>query len=81
MLSLQARRRLIASVRSRSLPKAIMLGSWIMKSDPGVISSRSAAMQSMVAADAAVPDTVMLTEPGYARISSNIRTAALQLPP
>ena len=48
---------------------------------PGVISSRSAAMQRTVAAEAAVPETVIFTLPGYARISSNIRVAALQDPP
>ena len=35
-----------------------------MKSDPGVISRRSAAIASTVAAEAAVPLMVMLTFPG-----------------
>ena len=81
MLSLQARSKPIASDRSRSLPQAMTEGSCTMKRLPGVISSRFAAMATTVAAEAAVPDIVMWTLPGYARTSSNIRVAALQLPP
>ena len=40
------------------------LGSWIIHREPGVISSRSAAMASTVAAEAAVPETMMWMLPG-----------------
>ena len=43
---------------------AMTLGSWIIHREPGVISSRSAAMASTVAAEAAVPETIMWTLPG-----------------
>ena len=49
---------------SRSLPQATTLGSWIIQRLPGVISSLSAAMASTVAAEAAVPETVIRTLPG-----------------
>jgi len=55
------------SMSSRSLPQATTLGSWIIQRLPGVISSLSAAMASIVAAEAAVPETVICTLPGYGR--------------
>ena len=64
MLSLHACSSRIESMSSRSLPQATTLGSWIIQRLPGVISSLSAAMASTVAAEAAVPETVIRTLPG-----------------
>ena len=54
----------MASLKSRSLPQATVDGSWIMYRLPGVISSVSAAAESTVAADAAVPEITRCTLPG-----------------
>ena len=43
---------------------ATVLGSWIINREPGVISSRSAAIATTVAAEAAVPEMVIITFPG-----------------
>ena len=50
--------------RGEMWDKAKTLGSWIIHIEPGVISSVSAAIASTVAAEAAVPETMMWTLPG-----------------
>ena len=54
----------MASLKSRSLPQATVEGSWIMYRLPGVISNVSAAAESTVAAEAAVPEITRCTLPG-----------------
>ena len=54
----------LAFLRSIVLPQATVDGSWIMYRLPGVISSASAAAESTVAAEAAVPEITRYTLPG-----------------